>query len=105
MRPNRSVPPCSVIPVLIYPDPGGDGKFRPILPILPDLLRTAGTTIAAAALDSRVNVAAAAQTGAGERRSQPGIVGAANATTLIDTVLNIEQLTDVRRLRPLMQRQ
>ena len=22
MRPNRSVPPCTVIPVLIYPDPG-----------------------------------------------------------------------------------
>ena len=22
MRPNRSVPPCTVIPVLDYPDPG-----------------------------------------------------------------------------------
>jgi 2-methylcitrate dehydratase PrpD len=31
-------------------------------------------------------------------------VGAANATTLIDTVLNIERLTDVRQLRPLLQR-
>ena len=22
MRPNRSVPPCTIIPVLVYPDPG-----------------------------------------------------------------------------------
>jgi 2-methylcitrate dehydratase PrpD len=31
-------------------------------------------------------------------------VGAANATKLIETVLNIERLTDVRQLRPLLQR-
>ena len=34
-----------------------------------DLLRTAGTTLAAAALDSRASVAGAAQTGAGDPAS------------------------------------
>jgi hypothetical protein len=32
------------------------------------------------------------------------MTGATNATKLIDTVLNIERLTDVRQLRPLLQR-
>jgi uncharacterized glyoxalase superfamily protein PhnB len=27
MRPNRSVPPCSVIPVLRYPDPGAAAEW------------------------------------------------------------------------------
>ena len=27
MRPNRSVPPCAVIPVLIYPDPGAAAEW------------------------------------------------------------------------------